>query len=103
MTTTHFAAAGGSVWMSCTQAGDGLHLRELVEAEAAPFAAVAGLLVAAEGCSALVGGAVDVDVAGADALGDAPRALHVAGGDIAGEPVGRVVSDAHGVVLVLVA
>src|SRR2546422_373589 len=79
---------------SHTPTRDGLHLHELVEAEAAPLAAVARLPVAAKRRRALVGRTVDVDVAGPDALGNATGALHIAGGDVAGEPVGRVVGDA---------
>jgi hypothetical protein len=49
-------------------AGDRLHLEEVLHAVLAPLATVAGLLVAAERCGALVRNAVEVDVAGTNLL-----------------------------------
>src|SRR5690606_18581076 len=79
-----------------------LVLEVLLEPVAPELAAVAGLLVAAEGRERIEGPAVDVDLTGAHAPGDALRALVARGPDGAGEAVGRAVGDAHGVVLVLV-
>src|SRR5437867_624689 len=83
-------------------AEDGLQLEELLEARLAPLAAVARLFVAAEGGAQVGLRAVHVDVAGADLPGHPARALEVAGGHVAREPVGRVVGDADRVRLVLV-
>ena len=63
---------------------EGLGLQVFFEAVLAEFAAVAGLLVAAEGREQVVLAAVDVDLAGADAFGDALSAFDVAGPDAAG-------------------
>src|SRR6476661_10641652 len=84
-------------WRKSLRGGDGdrLHLEEFLHAELAPLAAVAGLLVAAERGGALVGNAVEVDVAGADLPADAVGAFDRAGGDVAGEAVRRVVGDLH--------
>src|SRR5581483_12081772 len=84
-------------------AGHGLDLEVLLEPEPAPLAAVARLLVAAERRGPLVGSAVEVDIAGADAARDPPRALDVTRGHVARQAIGRVVGDAHGLLLVLVA
>src|SRR5256885_5590099 len=84
-------------------AGHGLDLHEFLEAEAAPFAAVARLLVAAERRGPLVGCTVDVDVAGPHAPGNAACPLHVARGNVPRQPVGGVVGHADGIVLALVA
>ena len=56
-------------------AHDGLHLEELLEAELAPLAAVARLLVAAERRREVGGRAVQVHVAGAQPRRDLQRAL----------------------------
>src|SRR5213078_5309893 len=84
-------------------AGDGLDLHEFLEAEATPFAAVARLLVAAERRGPLVGGAVDVDVAGSHAPSNAACPFHVARGNVPRQSVGGVVGHADGIVLALVA
>src|SRR5262245_13658539 len=86
----------------CSVPEDRLQLEELGEAGFAPLAAVAGLSVAPERAAEVGLGAVHVDVPGADALRNPPGALDVARGDVAREPVRRVVRDPHGVVLVLV-
>src|SRR5665213_2878372 len=83
------------------EAGDGLDLEIFLETVFAPFAAVAGLLVAAERRGAVVGHALQVDVAGANAAADAAGGFHGVGGDVAGQPIGRVVGDLDGVFLVL--
>src|SRR6266852_2587467 len=80
----------------------GLQLEELSQAGFAPLAAVARLLVAAEGRAQVGLRPVHVHVARADAFRHSARALDVARGDVAREPVGRVVGDANRVLLVLV-
>ena len=65
-----------------------LDLQQLLEAVAPVLAAVTGLLVAAERRQRVEGAAVDLDLAGADPLGDADRPLLVRRPDAAGEPVG---------------
>src|SRR5690606_36894746 len=65
----------------------GLHLEELLEAEDAPFAAVAGLLVAAERRGEVGAGAVQVHVAGAQPRRYALRVLEVARAHVARQPV----------------
>src|ERR1700731_1312905 len=82
-------------------AGDRLDLEIFLQAVFAPFAAVAGLLVAAERRGAVVGLALQVDVAGAQLASDLAGALDGIGGDVTGETVGRVVGDPDGVFLVL--
>src|SRR5512141_1364380 len=82
-------------------AGNRLDLEIFFQAVFAPFAAVAGLLVAAERRGAVVGHALEVDVAGADAAADFAGGFHGVGGDVAGETVGGVVGDPHGVFLIL--
>src|ERR1700681_3195342 len=77
-------------------AGDRLDLEIFLEAVLAPFAAVAGLLVAAERRGAVVRDALQVDVAGADLAADAARAFHGVTGDVTGQTIGRVVGDLHG-------
>src|SRR5690348_665744 len=59
-------------------AHDRLDLEELVEAEFAPFAAVAGLLVAAEGRAEIGPGAVQMHIAGAQLRRHLARMLDVA-------------------------
>src|SRR5690606_11393959 len=80
----------------------GLHLEELLEAEDAPFAAVAGLLVAAERRGEVGAGAVQVHVAGAQPRRYALRVLEVARAHVARQPVRRVVRDADRLLLVAV-
>lgn len=70
---------------------DRLDLEEILKAEDATFAAVAGLLEAAEGAAVAVRAAVDVHhgaKAGRDALG----AFRVAGLEIGDKAVGRIVA-----------
>src|SRR5215471_938014 len=87
--------------LSLLSAGDRLHLKEVLHAVLAPLATVAGLLVAAERGGALVRNAVEVDHDGTDLPADALGAFDRAGGDVAGEAVGRVVGnlDRFGLVL----
>src|SRR6202035_5684956 len=82
-------------------AGDRLDLEIFFQAVFAPFAAVAGLFVATERRGAVVGLALQVDVAGAQLASDLAGALDGIGGDVTGETVGRVVGDPDGVFLVL--
>src|SRR5258705_4004598 len=74
-------------------AGDGLDLEIFFQAVFAPFAAVAGLLVAAERRGAVVRHALQVDVAGADLAADLTSGLHAVGRDVTGQTVRRVVGD----------
>src|SRR3954451_22345298 len=74
-------------------AGDRLHFEIFFQTVLAPFAAVAGLLVAAERRRAVVRNALQIDVAGADLLADAARRFHGVGGDVTGQTVGRVVGN----------
>src|SRR5438105_7611549 len=83
------------------EAGDGLHFEIFLETVLAPFAAVAGLLVAAERRSAVIRHALQVDVAGAELAGDLAGAVDAAGRDVAGKTVRRVVGDLDGVGFVL--
>src|SRR5689334_3742236 len=83
------------------EAGDRLHFEIFFQAVLAPFAAVAGLLVAAERRGAVVGHALQVDVAGANLLADPARALHGVAGDVTGETIRRVVGDLDSFRLVL--
>src|SRR6476659_8293109 len=80
-------------------AGDGLDLEIFLQAVFAPFAAVAGLLVAAERRGAVVRHALQVDVAGADPAADPAGSLDGVGGDVAGETIRRVVGDPHRIFL----
>src|SRR5579863_2384604 len=73
------------------EAGDRLDLEIFFHAVFAPLAAVAGLLVAAERRGAVVGHALQVDVAGTDLAADLARPLDGAGRDVTGEAVRRVV------------
>src|SRR3982074_3715135 len=79
-------------------AGARLDLEIFLETVFAPFAAVAGLLVAAERGGAVVGHALQVDVAGADLAADLAGALNGIGRDVSGETIRRVVGDPHRVV-----
>src|SRR5882757_2743300 len=83
------------------EAGDRLHLEIFFQAVLAPFAAIAGLLVAAERRGAVVGHALQVDVAGADLAADFSRTLDGTSRDVTGETIGRVVGDLHRVRFVL--
>src|SRR6201999_4548527 len=83
------------------EAGDCLDLEIVLEAIFAPFAAVAGLLIAAERRGAVVRHALQVDVASAEAAADAARALHGIADEITGEAIGRVVGDLDGIFLIL--
>src|SRR3569833_578827 len=78
-----------------------LGLEILLETELAPFAAVAGLFVATERRAAVVGHALQVDIAGADLATDAAGILDRRTIDIAGKTIGGGVGDAHRVGLVL--
>src|SRR4029450_3998892 len=80
-----------------------LDLEELLEAVLAVLAAVAAVLEAAERGVRVEGAPVDLDLAGADAAGEALGPLAVGAPHAAGQAVGRVVGDGGGVVLVLVA
>ncbi len=60
----------------------------------APLAAVAGLLVAAEGHVKTATGAVDIHIARTDSRGHLPGVIEVAALDIARQSVGRIVGDA---------
>src|ERR1700731_755409 len=82
-------------------AGDRLDLEIFFQAVFAPFAAVAGLLVAAERRGAVVRHALQVDVAGADPAANLAGGLDGVGGDIARQTIGRVVGDPDRVFLVL--
>src|SRR5579872_421747 len=57
----------------------------------APFAAISRLLVAAEGGAEIGAGAVQMNVAGAKLRRDFPRMIEIAGLDIAGKAIDRVV------------
>src|SRR5689334_22667545 len=83
------------------EAGDRLHFEIFFQAVLAPFAAVAGLLVAAERRGAVVGHALQVDVAGANLAGDVASALDRPSRDVTGKTIRRVVGDLDGVGLVL--
>src|SRR5689334_18527641 len=84
------------------EAEDRLRLEELLHARPTPLATIPGLLVSTERSVEVTRCAVEVDAAGADAPRHASRPL-VAAGDAAGESERRIVGDAHGVVVVLVA
>src|SRR5262245_55979198 len=75
------------------EAGDCLDLEIFRKTVLAPFAAVAGLLVAAERRGAVVRHALQVDVAGADLAADLASTLDTAGRDVTGKTVRRVVGD----------
>src|SRR2546425_12854418 len=79
---------------------DLLHLRVFFHPEAPALAADAALLEAAEGGVEEVDAVVDPHHAGADALGERERLGGVARQHHAAEPVGGVVRDADGLVLV---
>src|SRR5665213_4308789 len=83
------------------EAGDGLDLEIFLETVFAPFAAVTGLLVAAERRGAVVGHALQVDVAGADPAADLAGGLDGIGGDVTGQTIRRIVGDPYRVFLVL--
>src|SRR5262249_38770895 len=83
-------------------AEDGLQLEELLEPRLAPLPSVARLLVTAKAGVEVDLGAVQVHVAGSDALRDALGALEVPRRDVAREPVGGIVRDLHGLVVALV-
>src|SRR4051812_4090294 len=97
---SHLSPAGGgkktaplrahSSRLGRVEAGDRLDLEIFLEPVFAPFAAVAGLLVAAEWRRAFVGHAIEVDVAGAQLAADVAGALDAAGGHVAGQAIGRV-------------
>src|SRR3569833_27748 len=72
-----------------------LGLEILLETELAPFAAVAGLFVATERRAAVVGHALQDDIAGADLATDAAGILDRRTIDIAGKAIGGVVGDAR--------
>src|SRR6202035_5121122 len=80
-------------------AGDGLDLEIFLQPVFAPFAAIAGLLVAAERRGAVVRHALQIDVAGADAAADPARGLDRVGGDVTGKAIRCVVSDLDGFLL----
>ena len=62
----------------------------------APFAAVPRLLVATEGHVEAAGSAIEVDVAGTNTPGDAPRVFDVLALHIARQAVGRVIGHGDG-------
>src|SRR3546814_11990015 len=72
-----------------------LGLEELLEAVHAVLAAVARLLVATEGSGRVERPAVDLDLAGADLLGDLLGPLRVGAPHTPGEAVGRGVGDIY--------
>src|SRR3954447_26872078 len=76
-------------------ASDRLHFEIFFQTVLAPFAAVAGLLVAAERRGAVVRNALEVDVAGADLTADAARAFHGVTGNVTSQTIRRVVGDLH--------
>src|SRR5262245_56583478 len=86
----------------CRIAHYGLGLEELLEPFRAPFAAVAGLAVAAEWSSEVNGGAVDVHHASAKPSGHAARMLDAAAEHVTGQTVGCVVRDLDGFFFILV-
>src|SRR5262249_14383720 len=79
---------------------DLLHLGVLLHPPTAALAADAALLEATERAIEHVDAVVDPHHAGADALGQLDRSRRVPGVDRAPESVGRLVRDAHGLVLV---
>src|ERR1700730_5844022 len=76
-------------------AGDRLGLEIFLQTVFAPFAAVAGLLVAAERRGAVVRHALQIDIAGADLATDLAGALDGSGRNVPGQTIGRVVGDLH--------
>ena len=70
-----------------------LHFEEILEPETAAFAAIAGLLVAAERAAIAMRPAVDMDHAGAKPCGNAFGALGITGLDVGRKPVIGVVGD----------
>src|SRR3954471_14110435 len=84
-----------AAWLELQRLG----LEELLEAELAELAAVAGLLVAAERSQRVEAAAVDLDLAGADLAGDLLGPLRIAGPHAAGEAIDRVVGDLDGLFL----
>ena len=56
----------------------GFGLEKLLEAETTPFTAIAGLLIAAEGCRRVATRTIDVDHASTDAPGDPTCPLDIA-------------------------
>ena len=81
---------------------DGLDLEVLLEPESAHRATDAGLLVSAHGGVGIRGGAVVADPSGTQAVHHPAGVRPVATEDEATEPVGRVVGDPQGIVLVAV-
>src|SRR3954467_2276352 len=79
-----------------------LRLEELLEAELAELAAVAGLLVAAERRQRIEAAAVDLDLAGADLPSNLLGPLGIARPHTAGQAVDGVVGDLDGLVLAVV-
>src|SRR5215510_67555 len=78
-----------------------LGLEIFLQTVTAPFAPVAGLLVASERRGALVRYSLQVDVGGADLAADTARGFDGVGRDVPGESVGRVIGDLHRLGLVL--
>src|SRR3954451_11906923 len=87
---------------ACGSELQGLDGEELLDAEAAQFPAVAGLLEAAERRERVEHAAVDLHLTRADPAGDRLGALLVAGPHAAGEAVLGVVGDPDRVLLVVV-
>jgi hypothetical protein len=83
-------------------ADDALHLQEVVDAPVGIFAAIPGLLVAAEGREGIPGGIVDLDLAGTDPARDLPGMLDVLRFDIGREAIDRVVGDLDRLLLALI-
>src|SRR5690606_2485020 len=81
---------------------NGLLFGVLDQPAGTPFAPVAGLLVAAEGCREAERRAVDLDLTGAQLAGDTHLGLAVFGPDAAGEAELSVVGEADGLILVTV-
>src|SRR5215472_10074618 len=79
-----------------------LHLEELLEAEDAPFAAVARLLEAAEGRGEVGAGAVQMHLAGAELRRDAAGVIDVARLDVSRKPVDGVVRHGERLLLALI-
>src|SRR6266851_874537 len=119
----HTAAGAGRRWLCSGRAGKSPHtaaalrrfrnlrrvvahhrlgLEELVEAEFAPFAAVAGLLVAAERRAEIGTGAVQMHIAGAELRRDLARMLEVAGLHVTREAIHHVVGHADCLLLAVI-
>src|SRR5688572_8298614 len=83
-------------------ADDALHFQEVVDAPIGVFAAVAGLLVAAEGREGVPGGVVDLHLASAQLPRHLPRVLDVLRLDVRRQPIDGVVGDLDRLLLAVV-